>query len=395
MFAPHAKILILEKHKKKWLGGRTSNEEFHGVNVVTGAGIGRKNKDYLLIHLLKELKIPFHEFHTETQYASTIQPPCDVKKIFLFLKKEYNKHKNQSRITFKNFAMPLLGKEGYQHFLTCAGYSDYENEDAYDTLYNYGFDDNYSDYIGLSIPWKQLVETLARKIGIKNIRFSSDVVKIEKKHFSESSCFALYTETGATYFCEKVIVATTISSIMKLVPGASNKNSIYQQIHGQPFLRVYGKFSKSSIPIMKKYVPITTIVPGPLYKIIPMDADKGVYMIAYSDNNGALALKDHLTNIPENRTYFSRLLETALGIPENALRITSMLEFYWPIGTHYYSPLKGNFKNRSEFINEAQHPEPGMLVVGEVVSSNQGWTEGAIDSVQKVVTNMWVKSHYY
>jgi monoamine oxidase len=85
MFAPHAKILILEKHKKKWLGGRTSNEEFHGVNVVTGAGIGRKNKDYLLIHLLKELKIPFHEFHTETQYSSTIHPPCDVKKIFLFL----------------------------------------------------------------------------------------------------------------------------------------------------------------------------------------------------------------------------------------------------------------------------------------------------------------------
>ena len=48
--------IILEKYKKEWIGGRTSNDMFYGTEVVTGAGIGRKKKDKLLYKLLNELK---------------------------------------------------------------------------------------------------------------------------------------------------------------------------------------------------------------------------------------------------------------------------------------------------------------------------------------------------
>ena len=194
---------------------------------------------------------------------------------------------------------------------------------------------------------------------------------------------------GTTYSCAKVIIATTIDSVLKLVPGASLKNSIYQQVRGQPFLRLYAKFSKSSIPVIKHYVPTNTVVPGPLHRIIPYGENQGIYMIAYTDNEGATVLKDKLENTPENRDFFCRLLEISLGIPENTLKITSLLDFYWPIGTHYYTPLKGNFKNRTEFIREAQHPAPGMLIVGEMISENQGWTQGALESVERVVTKKW------
>jgi hypothetical protein len=53
---------------------------------------------------------------------------------------------------------------------------------------------------------------------------------------------------------------------------------IYDQVHGQPFLRVYGKFAKP-IPELSVY----TVVPGPLQKIIPVNIRDGVYMIAYSE----------------------------------------------------------------------------------------------------------------
>jgi hypothetical protein len=33
-----------------------------------------------------------------------------------------------------------------------------------------------------------------------------------------------------------------------------------------------------------------------------------------------------------------------------------------------------------------------MLVVGEVVAPNQGWTEGALDSVKNVLTKQWIKN---
>jgi hypothetical protein len=33
-----------------------------------------------------------------------------------------------------------------------------------------------------------------------------------------------------------------------------------------------------------------------------------------------------------------------------------------------------------------------MLVVGEVVSNHQGWSEGALESVEKVLTKKWTVS---
>jgi hypothetical protein len=41
-------------------------------------------------------------------------------------------------------------------------------------------------------------------------------------------------------------------------------------------------------------------------------------------------------------------------------------------------------------MKQAQHPMHNMLVVGEVVSNDQGWVEGALDSVEKVVNKKWV-----
>ena len=48
--SPTTTFLVVEKFKKKWIGGRTSNETFYGTTIVTGAGIGRKDTNPLLIH---------------------------------------------------------------------------------------------------------------------------------------------------------------------------------------------------------------------------------------------------------------------------------------------------------------------------------------------------------
>ena len=386
--SPDCKILVLESYKKKWLGGRISNEMFQGVQVVTGAGVGRKEKDYLLIDLLKELKIPYSDCKVSHNYAPTIQNICNVKKTLLLLKSEYKKSTTQyQKKTFKEFATSILGVDAYKQFTVCSGYTDYENEDVYDTLYNYGFEDNYGDWTSLRIQWKTLIDTITKKIGLHNIKTSNTVSKIDTL---SPYNFVIHTDQGPTYSCNKVIIATTIKSVLKIVPGASDKNSIYQQIHGQTFLRVYGKFSKSSTSIMKQLVTGQTIVPGPLKKIIPMDTEKGVYMIAYTDNEDAISLKKYLENTPENRNIFCELLELSLGIPVGTLHLNAITDYYWPIGTHYYEPLRGPYKNRNEFIKTAQHPMPGMLVVGEMISKNQGWTQGALESVDAVVTKKWV-----
>lgn len=376
--SPDTTFLILEKYKKQWIGGRTSNEMFYGTEIVTGAGIGRK-KDKLLHKLLNELDIKTDEFTMNPHYSKLIDP-VDIKKVMNYLRNEYTKYRGPP-ITFKVFAKNVLGDKEYKNFVNTVGYTDYEKEDAHETLYSYGMEDN-AHLKAFYVPWQKMVLELASKIGESHFKFSNNVSKITKLEDSH----LVETENGVNYMCNKVIIATTITGIRTLLP-----KPIYHDIEGQPFLRLYGKFSKQSIPIMKEYIKGYTCLPGPLQKIIPMNADKGIYMIAYSDNHNALALKNNLENTEENRTLYCELLEKSIGIPRGSLHLLAIKDYYWPIGTHYYKPLNERlYEDRDEFIDMAQHPEKDILVVGEVVSKNQGWTEGALQSVKSVLTKKWI-----
>ena len=308
--SPNTSFLLLEKYKKQWIGGRASNEMFYGTQVVTGAGVGRKEKDKLLIKLMNDIGVKYTQYDTTINYTKTFTP-VDVVKIINKLKTEYNKHPELHNKTFKDFFIKILGEKLYKTFIISTGYTDYENADLYETLYNYGMDDNRGGWTGLHIPWKNMVDKLYHIIGKNHFKFSNDVVEINK--IKEKPClFQIKTDNGIIYDCNKVIIATTITGIQKLVPGASSKSSLYQQIQGQSFLRLYAKFNKESTEIMKKYVTSYTIVPGPLQKIIPIDANKGVYMIAYSDNYSALIQKNYLKNTLENRDLYCDLLEDSL-----------------------------------------------------------------------------------
>lgn len=383
--SPETSFLVLEKYKKNWIGGRTSNELFYGTEIVTGAGVGRKGKDKLLRKLLDELDLKTSDYIVEPYYSEMFEP-LDIKKVMSHLRSEYRKYKGPP-IIFKTFAKGILGEKVYKLFLLTVGYTDFENEDAHDTLYSYGMDDNYCCWKAFRVPWRKMVMKLADEIGANNFKFSNNVSNIRKVD-SDPCEFIIDTENGKKYTCNKVVIATTITGIRKLLP-----YPIYKEIEGQPFLRLYGKFSKRSIPIMKQYVKGYICVPGPLQKLIPMNPEDGIYMIAYNDNNNALALKNNLKNTKENRELYCELIEKSLGIPQDSLDLIAIKDFYWSVGTHYYKPLDTSvYKDRKEFIDVAQHPEKGILVVGEVVSENQGWSEGALESVREVLTKRWINS---
>ena len=107
-------------------------------------------------------------------------------------------------------------------------------------------------------------------------------------------------------------------------------------------------------------------------------------MISYSDNKCANKLLPYLENTKENRYYLSRLLEKALYLPKNSLHLDSIKSIFFNIGTHYYKPNHKN-ESRQEFIFKAQRPLKNMYIVGEMISINQGWVEGALESVEKII----------
>ena len=391
---PELSYLVIER--EELFGGRSYDVHFEKTDVVTGAGIGRKNKDKLLLQLMKDFKIPIKEFETQHKYSSSIHPPCEVKTTFLHLKKIYEKENKNKVIknheTFKQYAKNILGEDAYNHFILCAGYSDYESEDIYDTLYNYNFDDNYNKWVGFSVPWKILVDKIVTSLG-KNIINNTEVAKIYK----QDNYFEISTKNNSgnsikntKYYCEKIVIATDIDTVKKLIHNISPNPSLYSQIKGQPFLRLYAKFSKDSIPYLKEKIQGVTVIPGPMQKVIPMNPDNGVYMVVYSDNNDADYFKKYFKNNEKNRTIINNLLEKSLEL-EGKLHIESIKDFYWKNGTHYYAPLTDKFKNRQEFIKVAQRPDKNIIIVGELISIHQGWVEGALESVDITLTKEWLK----
>jgi hypothetical protein len=396
---PDLTCLVIERNQL--FGGKAYEHRFENTDVVTGAGIGRKNKDKLLLKLMREFQIPIHFFETEHKYSELIHPPCDVKAIFALLKRTYESEKVAKihTTTFKQYATAILGEAAYKHFILCAGYSDYEQADVYDTLYHYNFDDNYNKWVGFSVPWKALVDKIVHSLGHKRIINNTEVTKI---HIMADDVFEVATKrssnsTNYKYYCEKLVIATDIDSLTSLIrtvaprsPRSPALSSLYTQIQGQSFLRLYAKFSRESVPHIKEKVQGVTVVEGPMQKIIPMNPDKGVYMIIYSDNKDADFFKRYFNNTRFNRDALNRIFETSLGL-EGKLRIESIKEFYWKNGTHYYKPLAPEFKTRQEFIRTAQHPYRNVLVVGEMISIYQGWVEGALESVHNSLTKEWLR----
>jgi len=379
---PHHKLLLLEQAPR--LGGRMGTVPFHGANIAIGAGVGRKRKDKYLQKLLKELNVPTHEHKHVVHYASTITPPCDVRTTFRTLKARMDEANTHPEPTFQEFATRILGKAGYDHFVTCAGYSDYEAEAAMNTLTYYGFNDNYDQWTLIGIPWEMVLDKIQAAIGPSHLRTNHTVTHIAPRRRRNNpdgwqvTVSTSPSRTAVHYTASRLILATTIDTVKRLVPGANRPQSPYQRIAGQPFLRIYGKFTPASAKIMAQYVTATKIVPGPAQKIIPIQPSEGIYMIVYADNQAARQLKKYTENVPEHRQALCNILKKALNIPRvMRLEMEDMRSFYWNIGTHYYRPNPTHHPI-------SQNPLPHLFIVGELISHNQGWVEGALESVEQL-----------
>ena len=164
--------------------------------------------DLLLIKLMHELKFKYFEFKTVVNRSSAIKH-VDIMKTIELLKSLYKKHPELKHLTFKEFFIKMLGSPAYKDFVLSTGYTDYENADTYDTLYNYTMIDIVPGWIGLHISWADLIDKLYNQIKSSHFKFSCNVTSLKKT----DGMFEINTQ----YRANKIIVATTLSGILKIV----------------------------------------------------------------------------------------------------------------------------------------------------------------------------------
>lgn len=352
-------IMIVEKNS--YLGGRTRVEDFHSVKVNTGAGVGRWKKDSILKSLTHKVSPKMYQWKSKICYDHFEPVSCVT--LVNQLKNRYTRkqlNKLRHHFNFRTFFLKHYPMSIYKRFCLSNGYTDFQKADIIDTMDDYGFDDNVPGTPLFKVPWNDLIKYLQSQLKHTQISLNKNIIKYTTK----DGIWILTDDMGRTYQCKKLVIAGFVAPCLP--------KDVKQQIGINTFMRIYAYakhgFDPKNCMIYRK---------DELQKTIPMT--EKVQMICYNDNRNS--------EIVYNEKNKKKALEKMMG-----QTFEDYKEYYWKAGTHYYKPLSGTWRTRNEFLKYAQHPKPSLFVVGEMVSRNQGWTEGAFESVEKILHRLITSS---
>jgi len=352
---PSCSILILEKENV--LGGRTRMDYWHNQWIVTGAGVGRWKQDTIL----KQLYRPSE--YKETQLCPFSFKLVDILGIIKKLSSQYNRLLH-SHLSFKDFFLQYYSDTELKQFCDNVGYTDYLNEHCEMVLYDYNFRESMNGFKFFKIQWNDFIQTLRPISSSTIIQTSSKMIGFECVPISSSDDFIFRIQYEST---KQQHVKTTIECRKMIWAGHLDHfpiSSVIKSIGSQPFLRYYVYLEKPSEKLSRKCVEYRSDF---LQKIIPITDQ--IYMISYSDNERA------------NISYLKTPSELEIYLDLD-VKIIDVKKCYWKKGTHYYKP---SIPNIDLFIQYAQNPKPNIYLIGELISKNQGWTEGALESVHSIL----------
>lgn len=358
-------FIILEQQQR--YGGRVYVESFDDERIVIGAGIGRFEKDKILYDLCTSLDVPVHKYTSQISRVFSQEKVSD-KKFIDELKQFENVRLTKEKRSTTDF-LTFLEENKKLDFINLSGYTDYIHADIIDTIEDYGFDDVISGYTGFSIDWDNLLDKLYDSMSDK-VRLGEGIVEHIEKDKS------VRTNKGV-YHYDQLVCTVPVSIARLLFPSIT----ILEDLDVQPFSRIYVKIDKGKKEMAE--IKNFTIVDSYLRKIIPINPKKGIYMIGYNDNGDALESLSDFRNMTERQLYDKIRYEInrIFGID---MTIGASKIAFWEYGTTYYKPLKTKYKNRGEWLKIAQNPASDIYFVGEGFSRNQGWVEGALESVDVI-----------
>jgi monoamine oxidase len=370
------KILILEK--ESCLGGRIFTVDFHGHNIEAGAG--RLNQTHKLFrNLINELDISVFPIPGKITYVKDGEPA--IKDVFRTLDpvlKESKKMKIETlqQYTFIDYAKTILSNQEISFIKGGFGY--YEQllkMNAYDAvkLFDKGMHSK-NNFFAVKDGMSQVIEKLNREIKDKcTVKCNTVVSNIN--YTGNKFTIKTNKKTYESKYCVCAIPKLAMEKISFFNPLRRRLNTIGVK----RLCRMYAVFKKKDIWFAD--LPKTT-VNNELRYIIPIDKEKGIIMISYTDSKFA----KFWASLPETQvipTLQSKMKE-ALGI--DIPRPKYVKAFYWETGTAYWKP---KYDSR-ELYHSIQQPYSNvpLYICGENFSQNQGWVEGALESSFDVIKTL-------
>jgi hypothetical protein len=368
-------ILLLEKNS--YLGGRALEIKFHNEMIKLGAGIGSPDNKNLM-RLLRKLKINYKIYPSEINlmFDTKFNMEDAIDKII----KKYNLLKKQNNkdiyyLNVEQFIKKYFGNNFFREYNKIAEYKDYLKSDITYYIKHYPITDHDpSKYKLVSLKWSDLINKLENTIKKNNqhIKINFEVDKIKKIDNDEFNYYIINNK----YKTKNIIFAITINNLQKIINQTKIININYNKYIGSiKFLRIYTYHKLGHNLDIPRY----NIVDNEIEKIIVM-SDK-ILMISYSDNTNA----EYWLQLYKKgkKTLINKLIEMFKLTTNKDIIIDDIYFAYWEEGVHYFNPTKD--QSLKNIINMLSNPCDNIYVIGEMISYRQGWVEGALESVNRLI----------
>lgn len=371
-------ILLLEK--EDYYGGRIRYWKGNvlGIDYNFPEGAARFNKSHInLINLLREFNLlDFRRDKGGIPYTEFIDSKNEFKGYdkyengYIFVDKIINDSRRYKDIdlkgmSFKELGERLLKKSDLDYMLMSCGYSgQLNNMNAYDCIKLFKRDIRV-DIEFLGGKYDILIEDMIRSMKGYNMRTGCNVTNI----LSDNNKYKLLVNNKNVY-SKRLIFCVPKESLLRFKILSPIREILDRSITTKPLCRLYAIFKKEDIwfkDIKKKIV-----TNNDLRYIIPMDVEKGLIMISYTDDKYTKKWKG--MNDKDKKIKIVRDVKKVFGIDIN--KPYKVIECYWESGVGYWNKGIDSDLCYDLLLN----PLENIYICGENYSKRQSWVEGALES---------------
>lgn len=383
-------VIVLEKSMR--LGGRirTIYEPYQYE-----AGAARFHEKHVIIRkLLKTFGL--HEVPIRTKKTYEGKPSPEKKLVEEVL--HYANHLEKRflhHILFIDLCKYVLGEQKTTLLQNAFGYNaEFEQLNAYDgmIMFQKDFSTN-SKYFICTEGLSALVGKLEEIIGMPNICLNVRVSHVQKLK-NGTFCIIAKDVLGKTleYYAETVVCALPKNDMEGLKLFNKSQRDLLDTVTPVPLHRIYGQFDMSMNGKPWFYGIPRTTTHHKLRQFIPMNENHGIAMVSYSDSTNANLWK---TYADQGTGHLQKeILDQLQVVFPNISNIPTpkwLESYYWPEGVHFWKKGVESEKLVPE-IQQILGNEISFYIVGEAYAQHQGWIEGALESVEAVMSRILRKS---
>ena len=403
------RILLLEKTKR--LGGRVYSVnpyKNHPEDVIEG-GAGRFSPNHILLNkLITELNLedkmntssaePEYYPINQNQNQKSKKPINTTKELII---KVINASKKETpeylrTISFSEYATQIISKEEVKYIQDSFGYySELVIMNTYDAIQ---LMDNLHYSASSSSSQKFQFNTLNGGLSQINERMIDFVVKIEKHKYlfqinqevenisqinGKEEKYLIQTQKQK--YITKIIICALPKQIIERIPFFKPIYSLLSKIKCAPLCRIYARYSSLNEKKIwfENLSKITTN--NHLRMVIPINKEKGIIMISYTDNKFAdywnkIYKKEGISTLNK---YLKKEIQQSTGIiiPNEPIQTNI---YYWKCGVGYWG-IDANSQEISQKMIQPFINNNNIFCCGEHYSEKfQQWIEGALETSEKV-----------